>query len=142
MERKIDSLIKELKIRKDLRNKNKTKSTRKNPSTADRKKIYSKTEGKCHICGGELGSMWHADHVLPHAFGGEDTVNNFLGSCATCNGARWYFSPQEIRLVLKIGRLALAEIRNGSRLGRKIAEKHLQEEEQREARRASNKSSK
>ena len=135
MEQRIEALINDLKIKKDARNKNKSKAIRKNPSSADREKIYLKTQGKCHICGGALNSRWHADHVLPHASGGGDSVNNFLGSCATCNSARWYFSPKEIRLILKIGRLALSEIRKGTKFGKSIARKYLQEEDKRKERR-------
>ena len=30
----------------------------------ERKLILSKTDGRCHICGGLVGDSWHADHIL------------------------------------------------------------------------------
>jgi len=55
--------------------------------------IFSRSKGKCHLCGhgwaladhGRRG--WHVDHVIPNAGGGCDTENidNFLVACARCN---------------------------------------------------------
>ncbi len=136
IDHKIDDLVEFLKLSKQNRNKNRTQAKRKNPSKLMRKQIFLKTEGKCHICGGELDNKWHADHVLPHASGGKDTVANFLGSCSVCNMARWYFFPDEIQLILKLGRMAQAEIRKDTTFGRSIAKKYITEEEQKAKRRA------
>ena len=139
IDHKTDNLVEFLKQAKQDRNKNRTQAKRNNPSKAMREQIFRKTEGKCHICGGELDKKWHADHVLPHASGGKDTVDNFLGSCSVCNMARWYFSPDEIKLILKLGRLAQTEIRKNTTLGKSIAKKYIAAEEQKENRRAKRK---
>ena len=45
--------------------------TKSQPSRpADRETVRSKTAGRCHLCGGEVGPRWQADHVLAHAGGG------------------------------------------------------------------------
>ena len=33
---------------------------------AERERIYKKTGGRCHICGGKLSGRWIADHVQAH----------------------------------------------------------------------------
>ena len=134
-EQKINELIDELKELKRIRNEEVRPPARKNPTKSMREKIILKTGRKCHICGGDLDEEWHADHILPHSAGGHDTVDNFLGSCSVCNGVRWYFSPDEIKLILKFDRIAQAEIRNNSTLGRTIAKKYFIEEQQKENRR-------
>jgi hypothetical protein len=136
---KIDELVNFLRQSKEDRNQNRIEAKRNNPSKSMRSQIFLKTEGKCHICGGALDDKWHADHVLPHASGGKDTVENFLGSCWVCNMARWYFSPDEIKLILKLGRMVQAEIRKNTSLGRSIAKKYITAEEQKENRRAKRK---
>ncbi len=141
IEQKINELVNDLKELKRIRNEEVRPPPRKNPTKSMREKIILKTDRKCHICGGDLDEKWHADHVLPHASGGQDTEDNFLGSCSVCNGVRWYFSPDEIKLILKFGRMAQAEIRNNSALGRAIAEKYFIEEQQREIRREKRKKS-
>ena len=141
IEQKINELVNDLKELKRIRNEEVRPPARKNPTKSMREKIILKTGRKCHICGGDLDKEWHADHVLPHAAGGQDTVDNFLGSCSVCNGVRWYFSPNEIKLILKFGRMAQAEIRNNSTLGRTIAKKYFIEEQQREIRREKRKKS-
>ncbi len=41
-------------------------------SKAERDEVFSKTAGRCHVCGGriEAGEPWEADHVFAHASGG------------------------------------------------------------------------
>ena len=134
MEQKTETLIEKLRELKATRNDNRSKEIRKSPTQSMRKYIFQKTGGKCHICGGNLDKGWHADHVLPHASGGQDSVENFLGSCSVCNMARWYFCPEEIRLILKLGRIAQTEIRKGTKRGKFIAQKYIAEEEQRRKR--------
>lgn len=45
----------------------------------------------CSICGRDLPSDWHADHVRPYIKGGETAATNGQALCPTCNrrkGAR------------------------------------------------------
>jgi len=39
-------------------------------SAAERSAIFTKTGGRCHICGGTIHGAWQADHVFPHSGGG------------------------------------------------------------------------
>lgn len=72
-------------------------------SAAERAAIAAKTDGRCHICGGVLGTTWHADHVRSHSAGGAHVVENYLAAHATCNNYRWDYLPDEFQWTLKIG---------------------------------------
>ncbi len=73
-------------------------------SKDDRLRIYEKTEGNCHVCGCILEKDgFEADHVVPKTLGGNDSVDNFLPACSTCNSYRWNYSPEEIQWILKLG---------------------------------------
>ncbi len=135
LDREIDRLIKKVQCLREHRRLSKIKAIRKSPPKSVRKEIYKKTDGKCHICGGDLGSKWHADHIMPHASGGQGIANNFVGSCSVCNRARWFYSPEEIRFILKLGSVSLSEIRNDTNIGRDIANKYLTQEIQNKSRR-------
>lgn len=39
----------------------------------------------CAICGSQLSTEWHADHVLPFSRGGATTVTNGQATCPQCN---------------------------------------------------------
>src|SRR4051812_21717334 len=90
-------------------------------SRPKRDEIHAKTAGHCHICGGALGSKWAADHVVPHAAGGDHAVANYLPACSVCNGLRWYYTPEQIREILVLGICARAEMRRKTPLGGSIA---------------------
>jgi 5-methylcytosine-specific restriction endonuclease McrA len=48
-----------------------TIAPRQSLSPAERKAVFRKTAGRCHICGGAIdGKKWHADHVFSHSAGG------------------------------------------------------------------------
>lgn len=91
------------------------------PGTKDRKIIRQKTGGLCHICGGELGPKWAADHITPVAKGGGNEIDNFLPACGTCNRLKWHRKPEMIRFIMQLGIYAKKEIERDSRLGRDIA---------------------
>ena len=100
------------------------KSSNKRPrarlSSADREKIFRKTGGTCHVCGGSLGERWQADHVVPHILGGQATLDNYLPICKECNRLRWFHSPDVIRLIMRLGVYAKNEIRNQTELGEQL----------------------
>src|SRR5436190_10096241 len=52
-----------------------------------RDKIFMKTDGRCHICGGKIfkDETWQADHVIAHAHGGTHLIGNYLPAHAGCN---------------------------------------------------------
>lgn len=79
-------------------------STRVALSQSDRKIIYEKTGGLCHICGCELNlNDFGADHVRAYSQKGSDNIDNFLPSCHPCNGYRWNYSPEEVQWIFKLG---------------------------------------
>lgn len=81
------------------------KVSRKALAAKERMAILSKTDGRCHICGGEIDpkSYWEADHVLRHAVGGGNKLDNYLAAHGLCNAYRWDHLPDEMQWVLKIG---------------------------------------
>jgi 5-methylcytosine-specific restriction endonuclease McrA len=54
-----------------------------------RQAIYDRSGGECEACGVEIApDNWHADHVIPVAFGGESTLANGQALCQPCNAAK------------------------------------------------------
>ncbi len=59
------------------------------------KKIFAKTDGRCHICHRKLSfqnygkqgatGSWHKEHSVPKAKGGTDHLNNLFAACIECN---------------------------------------------------------
>lgn len=127
----------ELKRLHALRKSGKTKSKRIYRLTKkERQIIYSKTCGKCHICGQDiLMGKFEADHVKSHSSGGASTTDNFLPACKTCNNYRWHYLPEEFQWILKLGIWARTEIENSTVLGNKIANTFVVREKNREHRR-------
>ena len=94
--------------------------------------IYSKTDGRCHVCGMEiLLNEFQADHVISHIHGGSHKVDNYLPACFICNNYRWHYLPEELQLILKIGVLAKTEIENKTTLGNLMALKYVKKENRR-----------
>jgi 5-methylcytosine-specific restriction endonuclease McrA len=103
----------------------------------ERELILSKTDSRCHICGGPVGNNWHADHILAHSAGGEHSPDNYLPAHPVCNNYRWDYLPEEFELILKLGVLARTEIEKGTIVGKEVSKKFLQKEKQRIGRRKS-----
>jgi hypothetical protein len=57
---------------------------------ASRQKILSKTNGHCMYCGIKLSSPenFSIDHVVARVSGGENTVENLVPCCRSCNSAK------------------------------------------------------
>ena len=54
-----------------------------------RQAIYDRSGGECEACGVEITpDNWHADHIIPVAFGGESTLANGQALCQPCNAAK------------------------------------------------------
>src|SRR4051794_18977250 len=65
---------------------------------AERRQVLSKTNNRCHICGGKIdGAVWQADHVLAHSTGGEHSVDNYLPAHSLCNNYRWHYDAEEFQ---------------------------------------------
>lgn len=51
----------------------------------DRNHIYILADGKCQICGIELGREWHVDHIIPYSIVQCTELDNLQALCPTCN---------------------------------------------------------
>lgn len=50
--------------------------------------LYKKQDGKCMVCGEDLGNDWskiHVDHIIPWKLVGDELENNYQDLCDTCN---------------------------------------------------------
>ncbi len=76
-------------------------------SEADRRTIYDRTSGKCHLCGkrlafnnyglfGEKGA-WEVEHSNARARGGTDRLNNLYAACIACNRGKGAMTTRAIR---------------------------------------------
>lgn len=54
-------------------------------SKRERVALWLHADGKCGLCGVELGPGFHADHVHPWSLGGETDVINGAALCPKCN---------------------------------------------------------
>jgi 5-methylcytosine-specific restriction endonuclease McrA len=87
------------------------------PRGKARQAVRKLTNGRCHVCGGRLGSKWHVDHVVHVQLGGASKADNYLPICRKCNRLRWSYRPEVLRLMIDFGILAKQEIRNKTALG-------------------------
>lgn len=115
---------------KKAREQAKMGNVRKSPTPYERVLILKKTNGRCHICGGKIepSSKWSADHVVPHIHEGESTPDNFLAAHPACNGARWFYAPEEFQIILKLGIWSRSEIEKDRGFGREMAVRFLAHE--------------
>lgn len=92
----------------------------------ERREIWKKTGGRCHLCGDSIGKCgsgrWQADHVVPHVLSGKQSIDNYLPICRECNGLRWSHGPKLLRLIMRMGVYAKHEIRHGRPLGDAMVE--------------------
>lgn len=55
-------------------------------SKAERQAVYEKCGGHCAYCGCEITiQQMQVDHVQPISVSGEDTLDNMLPACRSCN---------------------------------------------------------
>lgn len=120
-------LITNLKL---IRRKNKVKGAKRLALTGQQRKlVFEKTDGHCHICGLTLElTNFQADHVESHSAGGAHKENNYLPSCFTCNNYRWHYSSEEMQIILKLGVWAKAKVMNDPALGLDIANQFVKHE--------------
>ena len=62
------------------------------------KNIYKNQEGKCVYCKKQIQhgvgeNSYHLDHIIPIAFGGQNTVTNIQLLCPTCNIRKGNINP-------------------------------------------------
>jgi len=133
--KKSDELITELKrLYQHRKGKSDKHQRSRHPlSKADRKKIYDKAGGRCHICGGATTLKdYEADHVFPKSGGGTDGIENYLPSHKLCNNYRWFYESDEVKWILKIGVWAKTEIKNETKIGKEIADRFVKKDLARE----------
>ena len=71
------------------------------------RKIYDRTDGRCHICGKKLSFInygkkdergaWEVDHSHPRSKGGGDHLNNLRACCVPCNRTKGTCTSQTAR---------------------------------------------
>lgn len=82
-------------MRKEQGNK---QNLRKRLTKAERKLIHSRCNGRCAYCGCALKYKdMQVDHVVPLSNGGEDTLENMLPSCRSCNHYKGMFGLEDFR---------------------------------------------
>jgi len=120
-----------------LRRDSKVKGQRRMLSPSQRRAVFQKTAGKCHICGGTIskGEPWQADHVFSHSLGGEHVLDNYLPAHSICNNYRWFYLSEEFQWILKLGVWLKTEIKNETYPGRIAGEAFVAHERGRVARR-------
>jgi hypothetical protein len=104
-------------------------------SAGERREIFAKTAGRCHICGGAIDGAWQADHVLAHSGGGSHMADNYLPARALCNNYRWDYSSDEFQHILKLGVWIRTQIERETQIGRSAAAGYLAYENARVKRR-------
>ncbi|MGA9527827.1 MAG: HNH endonuclease signature motif containing protein [Terriglobales bacterium] len=111
----------------------------------ERKEVFNKTGGHCHLCGGNLSEVaigelaqerelalhFVVDHVVPVASGGGESLDNFLAAHGLCNGCRWFYSPEEFQWILRMGIWARKQMEDASsKIGRDMRGPFLANEEE------------
>ena len=108
---------------------------------SERQTIMNKTGRRCHICGGEIGRDWTADHVFAHARGGSQGIDNYLPAHPICNQYRWFFGPEEFQWILKLGVWFRTQIQRKKTGALTLADGFLLHEKRRNRRRKKKKKS-
>jgi hypothetical protein len=115
--------------------KKRDKQSRRALTPKQRRLVLAKTAGRCHICGGDLGREWQADHVRSHSHGGSHAEDNYLAAHPICNNYRRHYLPEEFHFIMKIGVWTRTQIEKGTPLGEEIAARFVTHERSRERRR-------
>lgn len=78
---------------------------RKQRTKLQRQTLYAKMDGRCGYCGTRLKlSKMQLDHIEPLHLGGEDTLENLMCSCRSCNHYKHTLTVEKYReYILTIG---------------------------------------
>jgi len=103
-----------------------------------REEALKKTNGHCHLCGGDLcetteGELpkerkFSVDHIIPRATGGPDSAENYLPAHRLCNGCRWFYSPEEFQWILRMGVWARKQMEDATPIGKAMRDQFLENE--------------
>jgi 5-methylcytosine-specific restriction endonuclease McrA len=76
-------------------------------SMQERRKVYDRTSGYCHICKKKLSfrnygrsglkGAWEVEHSHPQSKGGTNRSNNLFAACITCNREKGTFTTRTAR---------------------------------------------
>lgn len=108
---------------------------RKSLTPEERNQVYRKTDGRCHICGGEIDGQWEADHIVAHSGGGDHEIDNYLPAHRVCNYYRWDYVPEEFEEILRLGVWLRTQIERERKVGKMAAEQFIKYEQGRIRRR-------
>ena len=133
----VPAFTRRIKLLRARRKTRKQKATRTySLSPASKKIILLKTGHTCHICGGRVTiRTFHADHVKAHSSSVNNRIDNFLPACALCNNYRWFYEPEELKWILKLGVWLKTKIEKESPIGMQAAELFISYDKNRRARR-------
>lgn len=122
-------------LRRDRKLELRCQVIRKPLSRNERDEVFGKTAGRCHICGGLIEGAWEADHVFSHSLGGQHAADNYLPAHPICNNYRWFYGPEELQWILKLGVWLRTQIESETVLGRLAAKAFCSRERARAGRR-------
>ncbi|MDR3669173.1 MAG: HNH endonuclease [Ignavibacteriaceae bacterium] len=87
----------------------------------DKRKIYDRTTGYCHICRKKLSfgnygligqkGAWEIEHSNPKSLGGSDRFHNLYASCISCNRRKNNKSTLSVRREHGLSRAPLSNIK-------------------------------
>ena len=66
-----------------------------------RSNIYLRDNGECQYCGFKLGVKYTIDHVWPQCKGGQDTWDNLVLACGSCNRQKAGYTLKESGMSLR-----------------------------------------
>jgi hypothetical protein len=123
----------ELRRLSSLRKKIADKLESKKFSKEEKKEIYLKTNGFCHVCGIEISSA---------SFSITTSINNsnnfiFFPACKSCKRIHDNYLPEEIQWILKIGLWAKTQIEYETDIGKNISTELVEQAKYRESKRKS-----
>lgn len=73
-------------------------------SLEDREAVYNKMPGRCAYCGEPISfAAMQVDHAVPLRKGGEDTLENMLPACRSCNRYKSTLTVEQFRAA--VGRM-------------------------------------
>lgn len=135
----------------------KERERRRRLTSEQRKQVFDKTGGRCHLCGGDMNQRsdgelqeeeellphfvvmeepkpaphFVVDHIVPFASGGKESLDNLLPAHGLCNGCRWFYSPEEFQWILRMGIWARKQMEDvKTEIGQKMREPFLANEEE------------